>query len=143
MDKLKSAQKYEYEIQIKENHLDTFGHVNNAVYLQLCEEARWEIITENGFGIQEIQQLGIGPVILEVNIKFQKELKLREKIKISTQCIAIRGKVLEIQHEIMNEKNEICSIALFTIGIFDTKKRKIISPIPLWYKSIGVEIEEY
>ncbi|WP_186644354.1 acyl-CoA thioesterase [Fluviispira vulneris] len=141
MDILKSAKKYTYAITIKEFHLDTFGHVNNAVYLQLCEEARWEIITENGFGVQDIQKLGIGPVILEVNIKFQKELKLREKIKIQTQCVAIRGKVLDIYHEIINEKNEVCSTALFTLAIFDTNKRKIISPIPLWYESIGVEVE--
>ena len=31
---------YEYDKTILEQHLDTFGHVNNAVYLSLYEEAR-------------------------------------------------------------------------------------------------------
>jgi len=29
---------YEYQKEILEQHLDTFGHVNNAVYLSLYEE---------------------------------------------------------------------------------------------------------
>ncbi len=44
-----------YDTQIKEHHLDSFGHVNNATYLSLYEEARWESITENGYGLKEVQ----------------------------------------------------------------------------------------
>jgi hypothetical protein len=31
--------KHEYEALIHERHLDTFGHVNNAAYLEILEEA--------------------------------------------------------------------------------------------------------
>ena len=34
-----------YHTQIKEKDLDTLGHVNNAKYLELFEEARWDFIT--------------------------------------------------------------------------------------------------
>ena len=37
---------FEYELVIKECHLDSFGHVNNAIYVQLYEEARWDFITK-------------------------------------------------------------------------------------------------
>ena len=39
---------HEYEVVIREHHLDVFGHVNHAVYLELFEEARWELVTANG-----------------------------------------------------------------------------------------------
>ena len=39
---------FTYEMLIKEKHLDTFGHVNNATYFELLEEARWDFITNNG-----------------------------------------------------------------------------------------------
>ena len=81
-----------YELQIKEHHLDTFGHVNNAIYLQLFEEARWQIITERGYGMAEIMKLRQGPVVLEIQIKFIKELKLREVIQINFQKIIIKIK---------------------------------------------------
>lgn len=32
---------HEYPVVIREHHLDTFGHVNNAAYLDILEEARW------------------------------------------------------------------------------------------------------
>ncbi len=32
---------HEYHLLILEKHLDTFGHVNNASYLEILEEARW------------------------------------------------------------------------------------------------------
>ena len=41
---------HEYPMTILEHHLDTFGHVNNAMYLQLFETARWQWITDGGDG---------------------------------------------------------------------------------------------
>lgn len=141
MPKIKSAKKFIYELIIKENHLDSFGHVNNAVYLQILEEARWEFITEFGYGLNEIHKIGKGPVILEVNVKFIKELKLREKIKIETQCTDLQSKVLHLEQKILNEKQEVCTAAFFVLGFFDLHKRKIINQSPEWLHAVGVELE--
>jgi thioesterase III len=32
---------FEQAILIREEHLDTFGHVNNARYLEIFGQARW------------------------------------------------------------------------------------------------------
>ena len=66
---------FEYTLQIKEHHLDSFGHVNNAVYLALYEEARWELITHNGYGMDEVKKFRQGPVVLDVKVRFRKEMK--------------------------------------------------------------------
>mgnify|MGYP002626401055 CR=1 FL=1 len=71
-----TAPTYRHEVLIKEKHLDTMGHMNNATYLQLFEEARWDLITANGFGLKEIQQKKQGPTILEINLRFKKEIRL-------------------------------------------------------------------
>ena len=48
----------EYKILIREHHVDSYGHVNNATYLSLYEEARWEVITPEGFGfVDKIRNL--------------------------------------------------------------------------------------
>lgn len=132
-----TAAVFEYEMQIKEYHLDTFGHVNNAKYLEILEEARWDLITKNGYGLREVQSRKIGPVILEVNLKFRKELKLREKIKVITQCKRQEGKIGYIDQKILNEKGEESAIAVFTYAVFDLNARKIIDPTPEWLKAIG------
>lgn len=128
---------FEYDLTIKESHLDTFGHVNNAKYLEILEEARWDLITAHGFGLKDIMAKKIGPVILEVNIKFRKELKLREKIKILTHCKKHEGKIGYIEQTIKNQKGEASAIAVFTYALFDLTTRKIIDPTPEWLKAIG------
>ncbi len=127
---------FNYPITIKEHHLDTFGHVNNAVYLTLFEEARWEIITKNGFGLKKIRESGLGPTILEVKLCFFKEICLREQITIETQLMSYEGKVGKLSQKMMRD-NEVCCTADFLFGLFDLRARKLIPPTDEWLVAIG------
>ena len=71
---------HEKTIVISEAHLDSFGHVNNARYLELLEMARWDLITGRGFGIEKIRASRTGPTILEINIRFLRELSPRDEV---------------------------------------------------------------
>lgn len=125
-----------YELTIKEAHLDTFGHVNNATYLQLYEEARWELITTNGYGMSKIRETGLGPVILDIKLRFIKELYLRQHITIHTQTVEYSGKVGVIKQWITDEEGNICSDVEMKMGLFDTNLRKLVLPTEEWLKSI-------
>ena len=127
-----------YELVIKEHHLDTFGHVNNAIYLQLFEEARWDLITERGFGMKEIMKRRQGPVVLEIQIKFIKELKLREKIQINFETIDQKGKIGHFKQQMINSQGEVSCEATFTVGFFDLNARKLIDPTDEWKKAVGI-----
>jgi YbgC/YbaW family acyl-CoA thioester hydrolase len=127
-----------YELVIKEHHLDTFGHVNNATYLQLFEEARWELITARGFGMAEIMKRRQGPVVLEVQIKFMKELKLREKIRINFETLDYKGKIGHFKQQMINDRGDVACEAAFTVGFFDLNVRKLIDPTEEWKKAVGI-----
>jgi YbgC/YbaW family acyl-CoA thioester hydrolase len=128
----------DYALTIKENHLDTFGHVNNATYLQLFEEARWEVITPRGFGMKEIMKSGLGPTLLEVKLQWKKELRNRERITIRTQVTSAQGKIQMLRQTMLNEKGEEACVADFVVGLFDVKARKLIDPTPEWKKALGL-----
>lgn len=128
----------EYNLTVKEPHIDFIGHVNNATYLEIFEEARWELITHGGYGIDVIRKNQSGPVILEVTIKFLKEISLREDIVVKTQLQNYQGKVGELQQWMENSKGEVCATAHFKFGLFDFKTRKLILPNPEWSKAIGM-----
>ena len=131
---------FEYELMIRENHLDSFGHVNNAVYVQLYEEARWDFITKNNCGLDKIQQNKIGPVILDLQVRFKRELKNREKIKIISQTKeVVNDKILILNQKMINEEGKIASEALFTVGFFDLKERKLIAATSEWLKAVGIK----
>ena len=129
---------FEYPMMIREGHLDTFGHVNNAVYLQILEEARWELITQNGFGIQKIKETGLGPTILEIQIRFMKELRLRKEIVIKTQLQSYEGKISLIRQWIEDREGTSYCEADFKIGLFDVRQRKLVLPTPEWLNAVGI-----
>lgn len=125
-----------YPVLIKEYFLDTFGHVNNAVYLTLFEDARWDLITKNGFGLEKIHETGIGPVILDIKIRFLKEIRLREEVVITTQLVSYEKKIGIIAHKIMRG-DALCCSAEVTIGLWSLKERKLILPTPEWLRALG------
>jgi acyl-CoA thioester hydrolase len=129
---------WDFPLVIQETHLDVFGHVNNAVYLELFEEARWEIITTRGFGLETIREKQIGPVILEATIKFQRELTNREPVVIRTWCSRHSGKITTLTQVMINAKGEEACRAEFTCGLFDLKARRLISPTPEWLHALGL-----
>jgi acyl-CoA thioester hydrolase len=131
---------FEYEVLIREVHLDSFGHVNNAAYVMLYEEARWDFITKNGFGLDYILKNQIGPVILDLSVRFKRELKNRELIKITSKTIEIVSpKIMILEQAMINAEGKVASEAKFTVGFFDLKNRKLIEANSEWLKAVGIK----
>ena len=133
---------HEYRFVIHERHLDSFGHVNNAAYLDILEEARWDLITQNGYGLDTVQRLGVGPTVLEVQLRFVRELRNRQRVTIRTWLESYRGKIGKLVQKILDESGEVCSEALFTIGLFDMTTRRLVRPTPEWIAALGLRAED-
>ncbi len=123
---------HEYSILIRESHLDTFKHVNNATYLELFEEARWEILSQRGLSLEDIERTGIGIVVLEAHIKFLRETRLRERVVVQTQPVQFEGKVGTVQQTMMGPEGEIKATLEIKLGLFDLSSRKLIAPDDNW-----------
>ena len=133
---------HEYPVVIHEHHLDTFGHVNNAAYLDILEEARWDLITRNGYGLDEVHRLKVGPTVLEVRIRFVREIRNRQRVTIRTWLESYSGKIGKLAQQIRDEKDELCTDALFTIGLFDMTSRRLVRPTPEWIGALGLRAED-
>lgn len=130
---------FQYPMQVLEKHLDTFGHVNNATYLEMYEESRWDFIEKNGWGLSKIQSTGIGPVIVELNLKFKRELKNRERIIIESTFKEMKNsKIMILDQRMLNEEGAVASELELQVGVFDLKQRSLINPTEEWLKAVGV-----
>jgi YbgC/YbaW family acyl-CoA thioester hydrolase len=129
---------FEYQRMILEKDLDSYGHVNNAVYMDLYEEARWEFITQNGWGLDRVHRDQLGPVILEAHIQYKKELKNREKIRIISVFKEMRNPlVMIIDQQILNDAGQIVSTMELHMGLMDLARRRLIRPPEEWMQAIG------
>lgn len=131
--------RHAYELLVLEAHLDSFGHMNNATYLEVLEEARWDLITKRGYSYERIHETGVGPTILEINIQFKREIKLRERITIHTWIEDYSKVVGLIQQEMRGPDGDLRCVATFKVALFDIKRRKLIPPTKDWKHAIGMD----
>jgi acyl-CoA thioester hydrolase len=134
---------HRYPLLVQEHHLDSFGHMNNATYLQILEQARWDMITQRGYGYKEIQATGLGPTILEIHMKFLKELHLRDEVTIETQALSYNKKIGYVRQQINHASRGLCFEATLTFGLFDIHKRKLVTATSQWLKALGIDPKDY
>jgi YbgC/YbaW family acyl-CoA thioester hydrolase len=130
---------HEKPIVISESHIDSFGHLNHARYFELFEQARWDIITERGFGMEAINRTKTAPVILEVNVRFMRELAPREAVVIRSELISYEKKVGKFRQQIVKVDGGVACDAVFSFGLFDLERRKLVDPSPEWAHAVGID----
>lgn len=99
--------KYSFKIDVRGYELDSYGHVNNAVYISYTEQARWEILKEAGL-LESFQERDLLLVVTETNIRYMRELKLFDKVEIETN-VKLEAPYLVFYHDINNESDNLKS----------------------------------
>lgn len=130
---------HEYSTTIQDKQIDMFGHVNNAAYLEVFEQARWDWITGNEYSRERVKETGIGPTLLEVTMRFKREITGRERVIVRSRRIEYRGKLMRLEQVMLRADGEIACAAEFVISLFDLKARKLIRPTPEWLRAVGLE----
>jgi len=117
---------FNYHFEVRGYELDSFGHVNNAVYLNYTEQARWEITKEIGL-YEFLKKSGDLLVVTEIKTKYIRELNLFQKARIETYFYK-EGFFLIFKHIIRNELNEKVNTA--TVKCIFINKQRIPQNIP-------------
>lgn len=128
---------FSWHTTIAETDLDILGHLNNALYLRFFELARWDFLNQEGFSLESIRESGIAPVVLEVHLKYLKEINRRQEITILSQGEGFQGKVGRIRQSMYRSDEALACQADFVFGVFDLKKRKLIAPPIAWQRLLN------
>ena len=134
---IQSEKKYFFNCSVSSDLLDSYGHMNNARYLELYEDARWDVLAQSGMGRQFLIESKTGPIILEINIRFRHELTDGEQITIETNSRRKSNRLFYFDQIMRNEAGEVCNQATFTTTLFDIKNRRIIRADEKWMKAFG------
>jgi thioesterase III len=134
---METSRKFSYEFTVDNELLDDYGHVNNARYLELYEKARWDILNMSGYGQALVRESMKGPVILEVTVRFSRELLPGQKIRIETTSRRKNDIIFFFDQAMITEEGKEASRAVFTSALFDLEKRKMIKPDEGWMKAFG------
>ena len=75
---------HEYLFEVRGYEMDSFSHVNNAVYLNYLEAARWKFLDDRKW-IEYAQTNKLHLVVTETNIKYINELKVFDKAVVKSR----------------------------------------------------------
>src|SRR5690606_41768186 len=86
-------------VAVRGYELDPDGHVNQAVYLQYAEHARWECLRAAGITHDMLVASGVGPAALENVIRYRAELRAGDEIDATCQFEWGGGKTFRIAQD--------------------------------------------
>ena len=92
---------FEAELVVRSSELDSFAHVNHAVFLSYLEHGRFEALEAVGFGWSALRQRGWGVYVVRVEIDYLAEAKLFDRLTIRTWAASFRRTSMVLGQEIV------------------------------------------
>ena len=119
---------FEYSVIVREHNLDTLGHLNNASYLQIFEEARWDFSNKGGFGLDWVLSNKQSPIVLKAEMSFRKEVLNREALLIQSEFVGFKNSLIgSFKQKMIKSNKKVASILSIDVGFMDLKERKLMN----------------
>ncbi|RDI55656.1 acyl-CoA thioesterase [Nocardia mexicana] len=114
-------------VTVRGYELDVNGHLNQAVYHQYAEHARWEVLRAAGLVPDKMRLAGVGPVVLESTVKHLRELHLGDEVTVTSEFEWGEGKVFRMRQQIIKLDGTISAEFGVVLGLMDLTARKLVS----------------
>ncbi|GAA2918783.1 MULTISPECIES: acyl-CoA thioesterase [Streptomycetaceae] len=115
------------DVTVRGYELDTQGHLNQAVYLQYAEHARWELLRAAGLPQEKLLAGGVGPVQLEVTVKYLRELRAGDRVRVSCAFVHGSGRTFGVVQRIVKEDGTVAAEISGVGGMLDLTARRLIA----------------
>ena len=119
---LNKSKIYTYHLTARGYELDSYGHVNNAVYLNYTEQARWELFRELGL-LDRLIADSNKVVIVENHVKYIRQVKLFDELTVETQ-LEKSAHFLLFHHHLLNVKTGKTVAKVTAKSVFLDKQNK-------------------
>ncbi|MGH3646703.1 MAG: acyl-CoA thioesterase [Micromonosporaceae bacterium] len=120
------ADPFRVRIQVRGYELDPQGHVNQAVYMNYAEHARWEFLRAAGLTQQQLIAAGVGPVQLEATIRYHRELRGGDEVDVSCVFEWGGGKTFRLRQDYHRTDGVLAAELVSVGGMLDLKARKLL-----------------
>jgi acyl-CoA thioester hydrolase len=121
------SEPFRVRITVRGYELDTQGHLNWAEYLHYAEHARWQLLAAAGIGQDILLTSGIGPVVLDTNIKFRRELRGGDEVTVSCAFSWGERRTYQISQDFRRDDGTLAAELTSTVGLLDLRERRLIA----------------
>lgn len=114
-------------ITVSADDVGTNGNVRSSRYLDYSVQARWAALADAGLSIKELASAGLGPVELDVSIKYLRELVLGDEIDVVTRFEYPSPKIVRlIQSMFRRSDGVLAAVVTCVTGMMDIAERRLV-----------------
>ncbi len=117
---------FRVRVTVRGYELDTQGHLNQAVYLQYAEHARWECLRAAGISQDRLLATGVGPVALEVNLRYLRELRGGDEVDVTCEFRWGEGKTFQLVQDYTRADGTAVAALTGVGGLLDLAARRLV-----------------
>ena len=115
---------YTIDIKVRGYHLDLFGHVNNARYLEFLEEGRWAAF-EASVDLEQLALKGYAFTVVNINISYRRPALMNQVLTIETTVSQLSRRSGVIRQTVrLKDTETVIADADVTFVIVDAKTQK-------------------
>ncbi|MDN7132496.1 thioesterase family protein [Halomonas sp. MC140] len=112
------------QLRVRGYHLDGYGHVNNARYLEFMEEGRWDFFDQYPEMIQTLHKAGRAFVVVNLNIDYLAAARHGDDLEILTGIVHVGERSGLCHHRIIRKDGTLIAQADLTFVLLELKANK-------------------
>jgi acyl-CoA thioester hydrolase len=120
------AEPFQVRIAVRGYELDLQGHVNQAVYLQYGEHARWLCFQAAGLTPEVLITARVGPVVLETTIRYLQELRAGDEVDVTCTFGWGAGKTFRVEQDYTRADGVPVARLTSVAGLLDRDLRRLV-----------------
>ncbi|MCW5253149.1 acyl-CoA thioesterase [Streptomyces sp. SHP 1-2] len=121
------SEPFSVPVTVRGYETDTQGHLNQAVYLNYAEHARWALLQSAGIRQADLVARGVGPVALETTIRFRSELVAGDEVEVTCAFEWGEGKTFRIGQVVRKADGTVAAEIEAVGGLMDLGARKLLT----------------
>jgi acyl-CoA thioester hydrolase len=138
------SEPYSVRVTVRGYETDVQGHLNQAVYVNYAEHARWSMLQAFGIGQARLIGRGVGPVALETTIRYRRELLAGDEVDVTCEFEWGGGKTFRIRQEIRKVADGTVAAEITAVGgLLDLEARKLVTDPREIFKELATELAPF
>lgn len=131
------SEPFSVNISVRGYETDSQGHLNQAVYLQYAEHARWSVLRAAGIEQTDLLAKGVGPVALENTIRYLSELRAGDEVEVTCTFLWGERKTFRIE-QVIRKADGTKAAELHSVGgLLDLDARQMVADPREYFRALA------
>ncbi|WAU84178.1 acyl-CoA thioesterase [Streptomyces sp. Qhu-G9] len=133
------AEPYAVPVTVRGYETDVQGHLNQAVYVNYAEHARWSLLQAAGISQAGLVAKGVGPVSLEMTVRYLRELRAGDEVEVTCVFEWGEGKTFRIRQTIRRTDGAVAAEITAVGGLMDLKERRLVADPREYFRALATD----